>query len=320
MEHRAVGHRARQIGAEAAIGGHRQTQALQATGIIKTDLVAVEKRVAFARDQKILIAVVTHLDRTFEFVSRHRRPHRRMTGLGLFAPKATAHALAGDAHRVEIHPQGMRHPMLHLGRVLAADIDLPLTLLQGLGIGHLAFQIKVLLAPHFQFTLKLVRGLLQSGLGVTALHEHGRQHMVFLGQGLLHGQHRRQRFVIDSDLARRLPCLNQVVGHHQAHHLPQVLHQGVGKNRLVVHHAAHPRRARHIAGQDHALDPWPGQSGRNIDRQNLGVGLAGQDGGGVERAFEFRQVIHIERATVHMGLGAFMPGVLALGHAWFERG
>ena len=57
MKHGPVGHRAGQVGAEAAVDGHRELEAGNAARVVKPDAVVVGKRVAFAGDQKIVVAV-----------------------------------------------------------------------------------------------------------------------------------------------------------------------------------------------------------------------------------------------------------------------
>jgi hypothetical protein len=61
---------------------------------------------------------------------RQRRPDGQVAGLRFLAAEAAAHAPAFDLHRVVLQPQRVRHPVLHLARVLGAGIDPPLVLLQ----------------------------------------------------------------------------------------------------------------------------------------------------------------------------------------------
>ncbi len=102
MKDRAVGHRAGQVGAEAAVDRHGELQAAQASAVVKTCRVLVEKRMTLAGDHEIIIPVQPQLDRTPELVGCNGRPHGAVTPLGFLAAKTTAHAAALHAHRVQV--------------------------------------------------------------------------------------------------------------------------------------------------------------------------------------------------------------------------
>ena len=102
MEDCAVGHRARQVGAEAAIDGHHQLQCGQAASVVKTRAVFKCKGVAFAGDHEVVVAVQAQLDGAAQFVGGNGSPHGQMPGLRLLAAKTTAHAPALDRDRVVV--------------------------------------------------------------------------------------------------------------------------------------------------------------------------------------------------------------------------
>ena len=157
--------------------------------------------------------------------------------------------------------------MLHLARVLGAAVDHPLPLLLRQGVGHLALQVKVLLAAYFQCAAELVWGAGQCGIGIATAHKHWRQHEMLLLQRRAHTQHGGQGVNLHLHQPRRAAGLHHAVGHYQPHHLAHVLHRALREHRLVAgkggqhsvagnvgrqHQAAHTgqcqsRRARHAA-------------------------------------------------------------------------
>ena len=139
MEDGAVGHRTRQIGAEAAVHRHRQLQGGQAAAVIEADRVIVGKGVALAGDVEVIVAIQPQLHRPPGFGGSQRSPHGQMPGLGFLAAKTATHAPAFHTHGVVVQAQRVGHPMLHFTGVLGAAVDQPLVLLLRQGIGHLAF-------------------------------------------------------------------------------------------------------------------------------------------------------------------------------------
>ncbi len=57
MEYGAIGHRPRQVGAEAAVDRHLQFQGCDATGVVISHVILVGEWMALASDQKIFIPV-----------------------------------------------------------------------------------------------------------------------------------------------------------------------------------------------------------------------------------------------------------------------
>ena len=174
VEHRAVGYGARQIGAEAAVGGHHQFEAGDAPGVVKAHVPFVGEGVALAGDHEVVVAVQAQLDGPAELVRRQRRPHGQVAGLRFLAAKAAAHAPALHAHRVAVDAQRMRHPVLDLSGVLGAGVDQPLPLFLRQGIGDLTLQIEMLLPADFQTPLQAVRRLRQRLGRVAPAYVHGR--------------------------------------------------------------------------------------------------------------------------------------------------
>ena len=261
---------------------------------------------ALAGDQKIIVPVQPQLDRAFELVGRHRRPHRHVAGLGLLAAKTATHAPAFHPHRVIGQAQGMSHPVLHLARVLGAAVDHPLALLLGQGVGHLAFQVKVFLAAHFQCAAELMRGNGQGGIGITSAHKHRWQHIVALLQRLAHAQHGGQGVNLQLHQARGTAGLHHVVSHHQAHHLAHMLYLALRKHRLVPGKGGQHGVARNIGRQHQAAHTGQCQCSRSRDPAQGAMGQRRQDGGGVQRAARLGHVVNVGGRPRHLSRCAFV--------------
>ena len=148
LEDGTVGHRAAEVGAEAAVHQLRDLQAQNPAAGIKAHVVVVAERVAFAGDHEVVVAVQPQFHRPPQLARCQRRPHRQVPGLCFFAAKAPAHAAADHAHRMQGNVQRMRHPVLHFSGVLGAAVDQPLPVFLRQGVGDLPFQVKVFLPAH----------------------------------------------------------------------------------------------------------------------------------------------------------------------------
>ena len=200
-----IGHRAAQVGAVPAIHQLQRIKAQNTALRIKADAPVVAERVALAGDQDVIAPVQPHLHRPPKFVRGQRRPYRQMPGLGFFATKAAAHATAHHAHLRQRDVQRVRHPVLHLARVLCAAVDQPVAVVLRNGVGDLAFQIEMLLPADLQHALQLVRCGSQGRSGVTALHRDLGQHKAARLQCIAGVQQRRVVFRLQSHPACGLP-------------------------------------------------------------------------------------------------------------------
>jgi len=272
VEHRPVGHRPGEIGAEAAIGQHGELQAGDQSAVIETHGVVVGERVALAGDHEVVVAVQPQLDRAAELVRGHGRPNGEVAGLRLLAAEAAAHAPALHTHTVVVDAQRVRHPVLCLARVLGAGIHHPLVLLLRQHVGDLAFQVEVLLAADLEPAAQHMRGARQSGLGVAASHAHRRQHETLRGQRLAHVEHRGQGFDAQAHRACGLARLHHRLGHHQADDAADVLDRVDGEDRLVVGEGGQDGVAGDVLRQHHAAHAGHGQRGGRIDALEAPVG------------------------------------------------
>ena len=315
VKNRPVGHRAGQVGAEAAGHQHLQLQAAQAATVIKTHCVVVAKRMPFAGQHEVVVAIKPQFDGLLELLRRHRRPHRHMPSLGFFATKAATHAATRHLHRVVVYAQRVRHPVLHLTGVLRAAVNEPLVLLLRQGISHLAFQVKVFLATDFERAVQRVRCACQRLGGIAPAHRHRRLHKALQCLGRTHVQHRRQGFNLGLHLAGSVACLHHAAGHHHAHHLADKLHRVLGKYRLVTGKGGQHLVARHIGGQQHRPHAGHGACGLGVHAKQLAVCHLGQNGRGVQRAAYLGDVIHVRRAARNVRCGTLMWVGLTSGRA-----
>ena len=313
MKDGAVSHRPAEVGAEAAVGRHHELQAAQAPARVKACGVVVGKRVAFAGDHEVVVAVHAQLDGLAELARRQCRPHGHVAALRFFAAKAAAHAPAFHAHRVVVNAQRMRHPVLRLSRVLRAGVHQPLVLLLRQHVGDLPFQVKMFLPADFKTAADGVRRARQCGGGVTAAHGHGWQHKALRSQRFTHCQHGGQGVDVQLYFAGSVARLHHAVRHHQADNLADVLDRVHRKDGLVMHKGGQQRVAGHVGGQHHAAHTGHGQRGCSVHTQQAAVRHVRQDGRGKQRAFDFGNVVDVIDRAGHLRTRALMKMRLACG-------
>ena len=273
---------------------------------IKAHLPVVAERVALAGDQDVVAPVQPHLHRPPKLVRGQRRPHRQMPGLCFFAAKAAAHAPTHHAHLRQRDVQRVRHPVLHLARVLCAAVDQPVAVVLRNGVSDLAFQIKMFLPADLQRALQLVRCGAQGRSGVTALHRDWGQHEAARLQCIAGVQQRRVVFRLQSHPACGLPRLRVAVAHDQAHDLAHVHELRPGKYGLVVHKGGQQRITGDVICGDHACHAGRGEDGAQVHVEQLRVGQWAHQGRGVQCAFDQRQVVDVAGTTLHLRGGAFV--------------
>ena len=301
-----VRHRARQVGAEAAVHRHLQLQTGDAPGGVKPHGVVVGKRVALAGDQEVVVPVQPQLDGFFEFVRRHCRPHRHVARLRFLAAKAAAQAPAFHPHRVVGNAQRVGDPVLRLARMLGAAVNEPLVLLLGQHVGNLPFQVKVFLAADRQRAMQRVRRARQGGCRVAPLDHHRRQHIAFRGQSAGHAEQGGQGRDVAGDAPGSAAGSHHRGGHHQANHLANMLHGAVGKHRFVMRKRAQHRVTRNVARQHNACDTGHCQRSVGVHRGQQPMRNGRQNRRGKQRALDFRDVVHERGSALHLGAGALM--------------
>ena len=308
MEDGTVGHRAAQVGAEAAVHQLGHLQAQNPAAAVKAHVVVVAERVALTGDHKVVVTVQPQLDRPPHFARRQRRPHGQVPSLRLFAAKAPAHAAADHAHRVQRNIQRMRHPVLHFAGVLGAAVDQPLPVFLWQRIGDLPLQVKVLLPAHVQRATQNVRSRGQRLRRIAPPHMHGRQNPVLLCHGFAHAQHCRQGLQVGTQQLRRVACAVVPVGNHQPHDVAHVLHGFIRKDRFVVRKVRQQMVTRNIRRTYQRMHPGRGPCSRCIHAAHPSMCQRREDGRGVQRARYFGQVVDVLRASVDMADCAFVVG------------
>ena len=139
--------------------------------------------------------------------------------------------------------------MLHFARMLRAGVHQPLVLFLRQSIGHLAFQIEMLLSADFQHTGQVMWRPSQSIGGVTPLDKNRGKHVALSRHRVLHTQDRWQGFDVELDLACGMAGLHHGLGNHQPDHLANVLYGVRRENRLVADERCQHGVSRNVTGQ-----------------------------------------------------------------------
>ena len=313
VEDRAVGHRAAQVGAVAAMHQLHRIEPQHAASRIKAHLPVVAEGVAFAGDQDVVAPVQSHLDRPTELVRGERRPHGQMPGLRFFATEAATHASAHHPHLRQRDVQRVRHPVLHLARVLRAAVDQPVAVVLRNRVRDLAFQIEVFLPADLQRALQAVRCVCQGLRCIAALHRDLGQHKAARLQGLAGVQKGRCLRGLQPHVPSGLARLGVAVAHHQAHDLAHVHELRPGKNGLVVHKGGQQRVTRNVLRGDRAHHTGRGQHRLQVHGDQLRVGQGAHQRRRVQRALDQRQVVDVAGAALDLCGGAFVEAVGAGG-------
>ncbi len=229
-----------------------------------------------------------------------------MTGLRFLAAKAAAHAPARHGHGVVLKTQRMRNPVLNLARVLRARMNPPLVLLERQRIGHLAFEIEMLLAADFELAGERVPRLFHRRVGIAAADGHRRQNIALRGMRIAWGKNGGQWRNVENHLARCAAGLHHRIGHHQRHNLSDVLDLVPCKHRLVVDKGRQRAVAGDVAGQDDTPHTGHLQCRTRIDSAQQAVRNIGHDRCRVQGAFDLRDVVDVRRAACNLGPGALM--------------
>ena len=146
VEHRTVVDRAGQIRRDAATRGEHQVERLEVPRLIEAGVVLVQKIMALAGADDVVVAVGAQLDRPAGGASEQRRGDRVHRSLRLLAAKATAEAPQLDRDRSVGNVERSGDKMLDLGRVLRRRIQQHLAALPGNGKRDLSLEIEMLLA------------------------------------------------------------------------------------------------------------------------------------------------------------------------------
>jgi hypothetical protein len=142
----------------------------------------------------------------------------------------------------------MRDHILHLRRMLGRTQHLQCTAFARNRVGDLPFQIELFLAADLQPAAELARRAPERGAEVSAPQMHRRQHEGLRLFRFARGKDGRQFAIVHSGVTRRSPGMVVAIGNHHENRLPDILHQPVGKHRIVVDDRAAIVDPRYIGG------------------------------------------------------------------------
>ena len=306
MKNRTIGHRTAEVGAKAAVHGHRELESAQQALIVEADLVAEFEGMSLAGNQKVVVTVEPKLDRASEFVRRHRCPDGDMASLRFLAAKAAAHASALDAHRVAAKAQRMGDPVLDLAGVLRAGMDQPLALFLRQRQCNLTLEVKMLLAADRERAAELVRRAADRQCRITTAHEDRRQHIAFGCQCRLDAEDRRQRLDLQLHPARCTARLHHAVGDDQPDDLAYILDPVDGENRLVACKRCQHSGAGNVVGQHQAAYAGHRQRRIRVDPYQPAMRHSRQDGRRKQRSPRFGDIVDIGGGTGYLRASAFV--------------
>jgi hypothetical protein len=314
---RPVIHRPRQVRRKAAVGGHFQAQPEQQAGGVEGGFPAVLEGVALAGGHHVVIPIQAQLDRPLGARRQQRREAGPLGRLGFLAAKGAAHAPAFHADLVGTPAQHVAHHLLHLGGVLGGADQVQAVVFAGLGIGNLAFQIKVLLAAHPGVAVQVVGRLGEGLIHRPTRQGKGRQYPGFGGNGAIHvedGRVRRIGGVLDPGQAHGGPGDVPGLGGHHKDHLSVKLHLAGGDHRVIVQDGAAVVAAGNVGGGEHAAHPGQGAHRVQIQPGDAPPGAGGQARCRVQGAGQFGQIVDVTGGAADVQGGAFVgQGAAHLG-------
>ncbi|MNZ75752.1 hypothetical protein D3C78_942380 [compost metagenome] len=196
--------------------------------------------------------------------------------------------------------------MLDLGGILRRGIHQHAAVLAGQHRADLGLQIEVLLPADVQAPLQAMRCASQRSIGVATLLAVAVAHQLAAAQRLLHVEQRLQHLVVDQRGLRRLAGDLGVVGGHRQHHLPDVLHDPLGQQRIARPDGADVQLAGDVAAGDGDGHAGKGVARRGIDAQDARMGMLGQPRADVQLVGELQAVVDVQRRAGHVLVGALV--------------
>ncbi len=189
----------------------------------------------FAGHQHIVVAVGAQFNGALQVRGGDRGGGRPQAGLRFLAAEAAAHAAAFHHHAVRMHAQRVGNDMLHFRGMLGRTQYQHALVFFGNCIGYLAFEVELFLPADVEFTLDAICGAaLECLLEIAARQAHRRQYERLRLLGRLGRHDCRQLRIVDCRQARGAACIVVRIRHHHKQRLPDILHQIIGKNRVVV--------------------------------------------------------------------------------------
>ena len=148
MEHRPISNRQRQILCPATAGVVFYINGLDQTIAVKTTGIVDPKIVPFARNDHVVVAIITHFTGFSRLQRRDCTSNSKRITLALFAAKPSSHSTGFNPNGVHRFADCMCNFVLDLGRVLGRAVNQNVAIFTRQGEGRLTFKIKVLLPTH----------------------------------------------------------------------------------------------------------------------------------------------------------------------------
>ncbi len=302
VKERAIGHRAGEIGREAATRRIDEVGGLDDALIIEAHLVIDEEIMPLAGDRHVVIAIGTAFHGAAELLGRERGEAGEEVALRLLAAEGASHAAHLDGHGVGRNAKHMRNHVLHLARMLGRGMNGDVIVFARNGESDLALEIEMLLTADMHRALEAPRRGAHGGNDVAALElqrlgDEGR-----LGTPrLLDGHDGGEVFVgnlrEEAGASRRVAAFAD----DREDRLAVIGDEPAGKERLVMPSSrAHVVYAWNIGRGEHGEHPWRGADRIEVERDDLRVGALGKAEIDMRQPIGLWQVVDIERLARHM--------------------
>ena len=324
VQHGAVVHRAREIGAVTAARSQHHVDAEDAARVVVAALVVDAKVMPLAGNHHVVVTVHAQLHRLLQLERSQRGALAEDAGIAFLAPKRTAHSAANHLHifRAEVQ-RGSGFALVAVG-VLGGHIQRELAVLARHGVGDLAFQIKLLLLAAFGTALELVRGFGNGVRWCAPGNALGRHDEILGRHGLVNREDGGQLLDLHHRTLGGFPRVEHVVRHHQRHRLAQKLHLASGQERVVMDDGAAVVFTGDVFGSKHRHHAVLRQNGRAINAfaDQLAMRYRRRNKGRVERATQLGDVVGVHRSARHMQVRRLVRQFAALlsgRHQLFKR-
>ena len=174
------------------------------------------------------------------------------------------------------------------------------------GVGDLALEIELLLAADGELALQSMRRAGNRPRRITAREVQGRRDERLPTLGLLRSEHSRQLLVAHLRLARGTSGGIIRFRDHGEYRLADILHDPLGKDRVVVGDGAAVVLSRDVLRRQHRHHAWRVMHGGEVDGPDHRVRMRRQSQGGMQRTRQLRDVIDIGRLARHVQVCRFV--------------
>jgi hypothetical protein len=324
MINRAIVHRTGQIGRIAATRGEHDSQRQNMPLRVEADVVVGQEIVTLARHDHVDVAIEAQLHRAAGLQCQKRGGGGDQARLALLAAKSAAHATTLNGDAVRAHVQGMRNDVLYFRRVLGRAVDQHRPIFLRNRYGDLAFKVEVILAADDDGCLQTVRRAGQHRPGCAAHEPATRNNITLRGQCRANVEDRGKLVVRDA----RPKCglASHCIGGRGdgEYGLTGVLHEPIGKDRVIMHGAAVVVLTRDIRWKRHGDDSGSRDHRCQVQLPDPAMSDAADAKGGVQGGRRQRDVVAVEclagdvqmRAVVRVSLADDAAGWHWLQLVW----